>query len=370
MENTVKNLKKKKQRNSNIELLRIFSMICVIIHHFSLYGGYNNINNLTITSYAGKIMFAVGKLGVDIFVLISGYFLINAKFSFKKILKFWLQILFYSVGLMLIMNFNNLNNVTIGNICKCFFPISYSRYWFASTYLYMYILFPFINKLAHSINKNEYKFLLIILTIMFSGIYSILYGSNSYQTGVGIFETISWFIYLYLLAGYIRMYGIKFFENKIRTNIITIVLIILFIICVILLHTIYVKYNKFGNLISYYITLNSIFILILAVSIMYCFINMKPRYNKIINLLGSVSFAVYLIHEHNMVRMKLWNFTKEIMINQNINIIIMTPICIVFLYIIATIIEFIRIRVFENNIFKIKKLENICDKINEKYNIE
>ena len=368
MENTIN--PQKKQRNSNIELLRIFSMICVIIHHFSLYGGYNNINNLTVTSYAGKIMFTVGKLGVDIFVLISGYFLINAKFSFKKIIKFWIQILFYSVGIMLIVSINNLDNIKLSEIYKCFFPISYSRYWFASTYLYMYVLFPFINKFAHSINKNKYKFLLIILTIMFSGIYSVLYCSNSYQTGVGIFEAISWFIYLYLLAGYIKIYGIKFFENKIRTNIITMVLVILFIIFVMLLHTLDVKYNILGNLLSYYITINSIFILILAVSIMYCFINMKPRYYKIVNLLGSSSFAVYLLHEHKMLRMTLWNYVNDIMMNHNINIIVMTLICIVFLYVIATIIEFIRIRVFENNLFKIKKVESICNKINVKFNIE
>ena len=41
--------------------------------------------------------------GTDIFVLISGYFLVKSKINVKKVIVVWLQILFYSVSLNLLM---------------------------------------------------------------------------------------------------------------------------------------------------------------------------------------------------------------------------------------------------------------------------
>lgn len=109
---------------------------------------------------------------------------------------------------MLILNWFNIIQIDKKEMIKFFLPISYGKYWFASVYMYLYLLCPFINKFAHSINKTTYKNLLIIMTVIFSLIYSILYKSNAFQAGTGIFESLSWFVYMYLLAGYIRIYGI------------------------------------------------------------------------------------------------------------------------------------------------------------------
>ena len=61
------------KRQSNIELLRILAMILIIAHHFALFGAFGfsetavSINKLWI-----QFIQIGGKIGVNIFILISG----------------------------------------------------------------------------------------------------------------------------------------------------------------------------------------------------------------------------------------------------------------------------------------------------------
>lgn len=49
--------------------------------------------------YIGRICLIGGKLAVNLFVLISGYFLIESEFKFKKVLKLIIQVYCYSIAL-------------------------------------------------------------------------------------------------------------------------------------------------------------------------------------------------------------------------------------------------------------------------------
>lgn len=90
-----------KKRQSNIELLRIISMILILAHHFSVHGGFNILKtSFTINRLWIQFLQFGGKIGVNIFVIISGYFLITSKgIKISKVLKLWLQLFFYSVSI-------------------------------------------------------------------------------------------------------------------------------------------------------------------------------------------------------------------------------------------------------------------------------
>ena len=353
----------KKLRDSNIELLRIISMIMIVVHHYEMFAGFTNSGNVSLNSYIEIALYSLGKLGVNIFVIISGYFLITSQFNTKKAVKLWMQIFFYSVSIMIILKMLKIVNVSTKETVKYFLPISYKKYWFASTYMYLYLIFPFLNKFAHSINKKTYKNVLILLSVMFSVNYSIIYKSNSFATGTGVFENLVWFVFLYLLAGYIRIYGIKFLENKRKNIIFTIILIIVFFTILFISHFVYIKYHKLKNIINYYTRMNSIFLLLLAVTIFYIFKNMKIKNNKIINLIAENSFAVYLIHEHELIKTPMWRSIKSIvMYYNNEYIIILNCVCILFL--IAGIVETIR-KFLKKHILKNAILEKIFIKCND-----
>ncbi len=87
----------KKERNSALELLRIVAMVLIVMSHYSVHGGIN-LNVLPLS--ANKVflrMIQFGDLGTNIFVLISGYFLIYSSYRFQKLLRLLLQVWFYSV---------------------------------------------------------------------------------------------------------------------------------------------------------------------------------------------------------------------------------------------------------------------------------
>lgn len=74
---------KKSIRMSNIEILRIISIIMIIMHHYVL-NTEAIYTEKSLNYYISHFFFIGGKLGVNVFVLISGYFLVNKKKSLKK----------------------------------------------------------------------------------------------------------------------------------------------------------------------------------------------------------------------------------------------------------------------------------------------
>lgn len=87
---------KSANRNSAIELLRIVSMIMIIGCHFATHGGFEfDSRSITVPRLWWNILEMGGNFGVDVFVLISGYFMIENQtlIKWKKVLKFWGQII-------------------------------------------------------------------------------------------------------------------------------------------------------------------------------------------------------------------------------------------------------------------------------------
>lgn len=87
------NVKSNKIRNSSIELLRIIAIIIIIMHHFGVHGVFHVLdkshNILIVDNLSWQIIFTQivswgGNVGNAIFVLITGYFLINKKVNVKK----------------------------------------------------------------------------------------------------------------------------------------------------------------------------------------------------------------------------------------------------------------------------------------------
>lgn len=92
-----------KQRESNFELLRIVAMLFIVLQHLCQHGFFfvdkTNTNYLIVSSFLGW----TGNLGNYLFMLISGYFLCTASFSFKKFFNLWLQIYTTSIIIALVI---------------------------------------------------------------------------------------------------------------------------------------------------------------------------------------------------------------------------------------------------------------------------
>ena len=87
---------KRVQRESNIELCRIFSMVLIISHHCIYHGNAINMEYCT-NKLIALALLPGGKLCFDTFIAISMWFLVDSSFKAVRFVKLWTEVLFYSV---------------------------------------------------------------------------------------------------------------------------------------------------------------------------------------------------------------------------------------------------------------------------------
>ena len=122
-------------RQSNFELLRLFSQYYIILYHICLYYVYPH-NSMIIY----KALQIPLHIGVVVFVLISGYFTIKP--SSKGLLKFLAIFLVYSLPELF---YNIVNSQSIKTTLYSLLFISKTHFWFVKTYLYLYLISPILN---------------------------------------------------------------------------------------------------------------------------------------------------------------------------------------------------------------------------------
>ena len=144
-----------KKRNTNLELFCVFTMLLIIAHHYVINSGLASISGpIYANPISWKSLFlllfgAWGKIGINWFVLITGYFMCNSAISAKKFAKLFFEVIFYNLVL------NGL--FWISGYCpfslKALFPISNIGTGFTSTYLVFFLCIPFLNILIHNMTE-------------------------------------------------------------------------------------------------------------------------------------------------------------------------------------------------------------------------
>lgn len=115
-----------KMRESNFELLRIIAMMFIFVYHYINYGGILNVGSYTINKLIALFLYSGGRVGVNIFILIMGYFMINSKFKIKKVFKMMFQVFFYSVILAILSVYrlnSNFEATSIKNILLQYYQL-------------------------------------------------------------------------------------------------------------------------------------------------------------------------------------------------------------------------------------------------------
>ena len=334
-----------KIRNSSLELLRLISMFLIISGHFAMW----NFPDLSGLSFADKltrdyIVISGGNIGVDIFFLISGYFMVKSNITVNKLLSLSSRVWFYSYCILAVFLIFNLGEVTIKATVKSLLPISMNQYWFITTYVVLMLLSPFLN---HFIQKSSKEVLLklIILLLIILSLYPVFLNS---QLGFGS-ET-GWAIVLYLVAGYFRLYVDISKINVKRYALLAIISYAVMILIALLMNILSYKFGvtALGDYRSvHFSSKQSIFMFGLCVGLFGLFLGIKPFYNKFINAVSKSVIGVYLIHEHPLMRTFIW--TKIFKVGDGESIILNWLIAIPAVFIICLVIDF----VLDKTVFKI-----------------
>ena len=244
----------------------------------------------------------------------------------------------------------------IKGLAKEFFPLHSGNYWFYSVYFALVLISPLLNKLIERIQRTTFRELLIA--------YGVIW------IFVPIFQKINigWFVFLYLCAAYIRFFP-KDFKLRGRTfaflGIISYFLIFIFILMCDLFS---LKDLRFRDLFNLFLPQDSVLIFLSSIFLFIGFSKWNIGSNKIINLISSATFGVYLIHDNNLVRPFLWLDLFKNAKYQNSNFLILHALIVIALvYIFCTLIDLLRKYFIENPIFRvIEKFEFKFYKRNDK----
>lgn len=366
-----------KERESNIELLRILTIIGVIILHYNnkfVGGAFEYVSSGSVNFYILNILESIFICAVNVFIIISGLFLYNTeKRNLWKVIKLLIQVIvIYELKYIFTQVVINKSTISITGLMFNLIPSNY----FVILYIVVYILSPYINILIKSLDKKELQRFILILFILFSiyptaidvfseitkcqynGLSSIgLYGSQYGYSCVN-------FIFCYIIGTYISKYKQSFLKVNLR------VLVIIFTINVLLI----TGWQLFNDYTGYFVEKSALeycnpLIIINAAVIIVIFMKMKIHTNNIINQVAKASFMVYLVHDVFIRYLKISNFVNKNALIMILHIIVSVSIIYSVCYIIFVLynkIESFTLKNLENKInlnYIIKKQENISEKI-------
>ena len=275
------------KRNNSIEVLRILSMLLILMHHYAVHGGFSiDPSTTSVNKILIQFLSAGGKLGVNCFILITGYFMINSRFKLEKLLRLILTVFTYSAIIYLIALGTGYVDFNIKQALRSFFPVTFNEYWFITSFVLLYIFSPYINALIHSLDKKQHLKLILILITVWSVVPTILSANLN-------FSPIGWFITLYIISAYIRLYPNHLLDNQKLSIILAIVSYLIILLLIITLDTLSIGMNKLPMLFC-------------AVTLFLGFKNSNITNNKYVGVIASSMLGVYLIHDNNILRNWLW----------------------------------------------------------------
>ena len=282
-----------KQRQSNIELLRIVSMLFVLILHadYAVFG-YPKTNIVAAHPDVWTLRIFVEQMAigaVDIFVLISGWFGIRS--SLKGGLLYLFQIFFTATVILLgFWLYSGCEPIDFDRIVS-----SYEGFWFVWAYLVLYVISPIINAYVERASRREMEWMLLVLFVMDS-VNAFMKIPSDFNFGYSALH----FIAIYLLARYLRLYNplASLSRRQLLCGYVLVTALCAGIICAAALWWGNPWLNNLEQQLTVY---NSPPVVIASVFLLLYFSRLQFQ-SRTVNWLAAGSFNVYLVHQNLFLR--------------------------------------------------------------------
>lgn len=283
----------KTQRQSNMELLRIVSMLMVLAVHIdgaSL--GLPSVSSFSeLTPRAGWRLWveAFTIVGVNCFTLLSGYY--GIKLKLRSISAFLFQCLFYSLLIYALALFTSgflpQTMFTWNGLLDQLLVLSKSDLWYVPAYFGLCLLAPFLNAGCKELNRTQLTVTVSVFVLF--NLWSGWYWSGKFNpTGYTIVQLIM----VYLIGRVINAYiPIDAIQNRKLTC--TATAVYLLSVSLIGINALYMPFTKA-------FAYNSPAVLTASVALFLSFRGIRLN-SGVINMLATSAFAVYLIHKNPLV---------------------------------------------------------------------
>ena len=328
-------------------------MFLIVAHHYVINSGLAASDGpIYIDPLSWKSMFlllfgAWGKIGINCFVLITGYFMCTSHITVKKYMKLIGEVMIYRIVIYMIFLISGYEPFGIKTLVKAVLPITGVEQGFSSCYLIFYLCIPFLNILIKHLTEKQHLYILMIVsfTYIFFGTIKLLSVDMNY---------VSWFIVVYLIASYIRKYPKNIFDNfhfwkwaMIGTVTLCIISVVIcaWLSSILNLHVAY-----------FFVTDSNTFLAVItALSAFLYFKNLKIKHNKFINTVAASTFGVLLIHANSdTMRRWLWqDVLHNVEVYDTAYLVPHAILSVVVIYIVCTCIDYLRIQYVERPFFKL-----------------
>lgn len=274
-------------RKSNIELLRIISMLMVLAVHvdgasLGLPSPGGDFASLTARDIWRIAVEAVAIIGVNSFTMISGYF--GIRLRWRGMLSFLFECVFYSVGIYTVATVA-FGRFTWGGWLESWMVLTHTDLWYVPAYFGLMLLSPVLNSGLDAMPRRAFLGMLAL----FAG-FNIWcgwwWGGAFNPTGYTIVQL----VLVYMIARYIRLHISHDYVRAHRR--------VFMAVYAVSLIAISATAVCMPSLMAY--AYNSPFVLLSTVCFFLVFLSFEFT-SPVINYMAGSAFAVYLIHKSPQV---------------------------------------------------------------------
>ena len=286
-------------RNSAIELLRIIAMFLIVLSHACCHSSFD-IASSSISFNKLLVQWGfLGNIGVNIFVLISGYYLCTKSKTGKSLIQLILQVWFYSVVLFVICKFVFQYRYSFMDYFKVFLPTIFGEYWFFSAYFILSLLSPYLNCFLNRADRNTIKYLICIMVVLW-----IVIPTFTFQSMYG--NDLTRMVLFYVIGAYFKLYPDSLSLKKSVPICLTAFSFFLLFASTLALDYVGQYVDILKNRGTLFYGKSSLLTAACAIGLFVCFIQLPCFTNRIINTISSCTFGIYLIHDNPAIREIVW----------------------------------------------------------------
>ena len=288
-----------KTRNINLDLLKLFACVGVVLLHTAM-GGFKEAGSWNILTY----LYYLGTYSIPIFFMVNGYLLLgkrNITYSYilKKVKWILITVLSWTFIVWLFKRDFAVNPVkkVIGSLLQKGY---FSQFWFFGALILIYLCLPVLKKILNS--KRRYLYILSLLAVigLIFELTNIVLQMPIQTNVIQTFRLWTWFFY-YILGGFIAQFDKDIIKHRFKRwmKIVTIFLFlvspsILFLLAKTTYHNFFAEY--FYDILFVKVVSLGLFLTIFSLSL-------NQERNKWIVFLANQTMGVFIIHTYIM---KVW----------------------------------------------------------------
>ena len=347
-------------RNSNIELLRIVAMLAIIAHHYVV--------NSTVTGLfdplhptANQVFLQLwgmwGKTAINVFVLITGYFMCESRLTAKRYCKILFEIIFYSWVMWFVLSAFGCETITWKGVFNRLILLDITANQdggFVPGFMWMYLLIPGMNVYLHAASKRNLYASVGVLLAMFTLCGTFLIAN--------VYHHVFWYVTLYFVGAIIRMYPFGWMSrNKVCAPLFCSAIVLSW--CSVLAFDFigwYFGKAGWASMWQYMVSdSHKLFAFGVALMAFLTFKNLRMTQSRFINAVASTTFGVLLIHAAtDGMRKWLWRDFVNVpgaYAMPLVSLIGYSFIVMIGVFAVCSALDYLRIRFIERPIFKLFK---------------